>query len=44
VTLTGGPTNAYAAIDLQASEWIGYSLSMTLIESETVQNETQMKE
>jgi hypothetical protein len=44
VTLMGGPANAYAAIDLQASEWVGYSLSMTLIESETVQNDPQIKE
>ena len=38
VALAAG-ANPYAAIDLQASEWTGYSLSMTLIESEAVPDE-----
>lgn len=38
VALAGG-ANPYAAIELQASEGIGYSLSMTLVESETVLDE-----
>ncbi len=38
VALAAG-ANPYAAIDLQAFEWTGYSLSMTLIESEAVPDE-----
>ena len=38
VALAAG-VNPYAAIELQASEWTGYSLSMTLIEAETVPDE-----
>ena len=38
VALAAG-ANPYAAIELQASEWAGYSLSMTLIESEAVPDE-----
>ncbi len=40
VTLAGG-ADPYAAIDLQASEWTGYSLSMTLMESETLPDEAR---
>ncbi|MDD3250347.1 MAG: hypothetical protein GX874_01730 [Smithella sp.] len=40
VALAAG-ANPYAAIELQASERIGYSLSMTLIESETVPDEVR---
>ncbi|HOG11547.1 MAG: hypothetical protein PHW80_05235 [Smithellaceae bacterium] len=38
VALAAG-ANPYAAIELQASEWIGYSLSMTLVEPEAVLDE-----
>jgi len=40
VTLAGG-ADPYAAIDLQAWEWTGYSLSMTLIESEILPDEAR---
>jgi hypothetical protein len=42
VTMSAG-ANPYAAIDLQASGWTGYSLSMTLIESEAVPNEVLLE-
>lgn len=39
VTLAAGHDNAYSAIELQASDLISYSLTMTLIESEAATEE-----
>ncbi|KAF0157228.1 MAG: Uncharacterized protein FD159_1498 [Syntrophaceae bacterium] len=44
VTLTGRPFNPYSTIELHASELVSYTLMMTLIESEAVQDEPQLME
>ena len=41
VTFAAGPGSPYSAIELQASDLISYSLTMTLIESEAVTEETK---
>jgi hypothetical protein len=44
VILAGGAQNPYATIELQASELVNYTLMMTVIESEAVKDEPQLKE
>jgi hypothetical protein len=44
VTLAGGPFNPYSTIELHALELVNYTLMMTLIESEAVQDEPQLRE
>ncbi len=44
VTLAGGVLTPYSIIELHASELVNYTLMMTLIESEAVQDEPQLRE
>ena len=44
VTLAGGAFNPYSTIELHASELVNYTLMMTLIESEAVQDDPQIRE